>query len=446
MKCQTLLLISLALALAGHAQENASTAPGADGPGDVGPLRIEPPKQLTDLRQLLPHCAHPERAIITLPGGYSPQLFKLVDKLDTILLYGRGRVDIVHIGGSHVQADTYTAVLRHRLDSLNNGLMPARGLLFPFAAARTNNPLAYKTRYSGDWQHARCSLYRPRPTLGVAGIEVSTAQPGATIDIDMNPGADTTRAPRWTADRLTLLGRSETQRLTPTLQANGDTTVLTPTATPQGWTFQLPQHTRRFRLTVQRAKPGPDVLHVAGFLPDTQPDDGIHYHTIGVNGASVPSYLACERFRQELELLHPDLAIFAIGINDAIRSDFSEQRFIDNYGQLIRTFRQVNPDCALLFITNNDSCVRRRRRRQVNPNGPKQQHAFAQLATDWKGGLFDLFDVMGGLGSMAQWQRLQLAQKDKVHFTRAGYILVGELLADALIDFYLSQDPVPHDD
>ena len=44
---------------------------------------------------------------------------------------------------------------------------------------------------------------------------------------------------------------------------------------------------------------------------------------------------------------------------------------------------------------------------------------------------------MGGLGSMQQWQGKGLAQTDKVHFTNAGYQLVGDLLYNALITEYI---------
>lgn len=428
------------------------------------------PQHVESVADLLPRCAHPERSAINLPGGYSTQMLRAIDLLDSVLLFGQGRVSIVHIGGSHVQADTYTAVVRHRLDSLNNGLRPPRGLLFPFAAAKTNNPVGYRTRYGGHWDRARCSINRARPPLGVAGIEVSTTDPNAWIDIDMNPvsrnkeqgtgnteGVAGDRAPgagdrapglpgaRWTATALTLLGRTEVGRYQPTIvvEPNNHATPVEVKGTPcaVGWRYSLPWPVERFRLVIRHGKPGPDVLHVGGFVPDNE-EGGIVYHTIGVNGASVPSYLGCERFEAELAELHPDVAIFGIGINDAIRSDFTLERFAGNYGRLLSTFRSVNPECAFIFLTNNDSCVRRKRRRVVNQNGPKQQAAFLHIAEQWQGGLWDLYDVMGGLGSMAQWQRLGLAQKDKVHFTRAGYILIGNLFMDALLDFYLSTDPI----
>ena len=39
---------------------------------------------------------------------------------------------------------------------------------------------------------------------------------------------------------------------------------------------------------------------------------------------------------------------------------------------------------------------------------------------------------MGGLKSMEKWQAAGLAQRDKVHLTRAGYLLLGDMLYEAL--------------
>jgi lysophospholipase L1-like esterase len=38
---------------------------------------------------------------------------------------------------------------------------------------------------------------------------------------------------------------------------------------------------------------------------------------------------------------------------------------------------------------------------------------------------------------MAEWQKYGLAQKDKVHFTKKGYELIGDKFYNALIQFYL---------
>ena len=50
---------------------------------------------------------------------------------------------------------------------------------------------------------------------------------------------------------------------------------------------------------------------------------------------------------------------------------------------------------------------------------------------------------MGGLNSIVLWQQNHLAQSDKIHFTREGYLLIADLFFNALMqDFesYLGQN------
>jgi lysophospholipase L1-like esterase len=165
---------------------------------------------------------------------------------------------------------------------------------------------------------------------------------------------------------------------------------------------------------------------------------GVTVHGVGVNGASVPSYLRCDDFERDLNLIKPDLIIFGIGINDAAEKDFEKETFKQNYGELISIMQYVNPDCALLFVTNNDSFKRiRKNKYEVNPNGKVVEQAFMEMGKQYGAAVWDQFDVMGGLRSMQNWEKAGLAQKDKIHFTRDGYRLMGDLLYNALIENYL---------
>jgi hypothetical protein len=47
-----------------------------------------------------------------------------------------------------------------------------------------------------------------------------------------------------------------------------------------------------------------------------------------------------------------------------------------------------------------------------------------------------MFTLMGGLGSMAEWEKAGLAKKDKVHFTHAGYVFLGDMFYRAFLKAY----------
>lgn len=101
---------------------------------------------------------------------------------------------------------------------------------------------------------------------------------------------------------------------------------------------------------------------------------------------------------------------------------FSVDDFVARYKVLVSQIRSVNPDCALLFVSNNDSFRRIRRKGYVvNSNGKLAEQSFLRLGKDCDAGVWDLFDIMGGLGSMRKWEKAGLAKRDKIHFTEKGY-------------------------
>ena len=50
--------------------------------------------------------------------------------------------------------------------------------------------------------------------------------------------------------------------------------------------------------------------------------------------------------------------------------------------------------------------------------------------------MWDMFNVMGGLGSIKTWQNNNFAKRDKIHLTKEGYILIGDLMLSAIIKEY----------
>ena len=234
---------------------------------------------------------------------------------------------------------------------------------------------------------------------------------------------------------MTLIGFSETENVVPAVSFNG-TVIQGEYNEYQGtYVFELPDFTDSICIVFDSV-PGEFTL-TGVFLENGMP--GISVHAVGVNGASVPSYLRCDDFERDLELIKPDLIIFGIGINDAAEKNFEKENFKRNYCQLISIMQRVNPDCALLFLTNNDSFKRiNKSKYEVNPNGIIVEQAFMELGQQYNAAVWDQFDIMGGLRSMKDWEKAGLAQKDKVHFTRAGYQLMGDLLYNALIESYLN--------
>jgi hypothetical protein len=107
-------------------------------------------------------------AVILILTGFFEKLEKLVST-------GEGRINVVQIGGSHIQAGTFSGQIRSRLQQMNGEMNAGWGFMFPYRIARTNSPFGYYIRYSGDWQSCRNVETRKSCTLGVGGISATTS-------------------------------------------------------------------------------------------------------------------------------------------------------------------------------------------------------------------------------------------------------------------------------
>ena len=360
---------------------------------------------------------------------------RLFEKMDSLYFLGKGHLQIVHMGGSHVQAGTFTGRLRNNLLSLQPGLDGGRGLVFPFSAAGTNNPSSFLAGHTGIWRAAKNTQANPGKRLGLTGMALSTSDRRASVTLTTIPRDPRPGDPVFRFNRVQVLGySSEGDRAPMILAGPRDTLYGVPLPEEAGWVFDLPTLTDSVRIAVTGTS---GEWTLTGIFLDN-PFPGITVSEIGVNGASLVSYSRCQDLQRDLKLLSPDLAILAIGINDATGTDFSEEVFLQRYRRLVEEIRTANPDCAILFVTNNDSFRRIRRRvYRVNTNGALVENIFLQLGREYNAGVWNLFDIMGGTGSMAKWEAASLAKADKVHFTEEGYRLLGDLLFNALMDRYV---------
>ena len=480
--------------------------------------------------------------IIQFPGG--KQSFEpFYQKMDSLVFENKGQVRIMHIGGSHIQADVISGRIRERLVKEYPGSSAGRGFVFPYSAARTNTPSSYGSQYKGIWDMSKNVLREVKKPLGLLGIAVSTSDPRAEFSLLLDKYNS---SPIYEETKFRLFGYSDSNNVVPVLVVDSMDIKGVYDSLTQSYVFKSPRPidtlTFAFRWadTTLQAKVAKylidslvqdsiyranldttaidsaalkdstgkknaeasvdsmfqgdcDIMDTAclerteaqnglmaaciNLLDSTKkaPVDsaqkamcdslialsetmsavrprftltgvlsesnypGIIYTNVGINGARVAHYFedVCPLFEKELAFVKPDLVIFAIGVNDANVEKFDDKAFRANYDTLIERVKRVNPNAAFIFETNNDMFRKVRKRRYVqHPVGEQARKAFFMLAEKHKAGIWDKFSLMGGLGSMAKWEKASLAKKDKVHFNQAGYHLLGDMFYKALIDSY----------
>lgn len=369
----------------------------------------------------------PDKSHIQYPAGSSPDYQLFLRKLDSLYATGSTDVKVLHMGGSHVQGGTFTDRLRKHFLSLRYGIDGGRGLVFPFSAAGTNTPSSYVTSWQGSWDSGTC--LKPRDLeLGVSGMAVKARDTSARAVIDLVPKEPQLLQQHYSFNKVDVLGEGG---LEPVLILNGRDTVRGVIG-KELCHFDLPYYTDWLQLTFK----GKGTYTLRGLYLD-RPNAGFTMSEAGVNGASTQSWRRCRRLAEDLRRVQPDLVVFSIGINDIQGADFDENYFKANYRALIHEIRKVNPRCAFLFTGINDNW---RRGRGVNEHTARAEKAFRDLAAEYKAVFWDWYEVMGGYGSMAQWETAGLAQSDKVHFTPQGYREVADMLFDAILeDYYMNK-------
>ena len=454
---------------------------------------------------------------IQFPQG-SASFEPFFKKLDTLVFENRGKVRILHIGGSHLQADVISGRIREHLVKEYPGASAA--------AARTNTPASYASYYKGIWDKNKNVQHEITKPLGLLGIAISTRDPRAEITLLLDKY---NTEPIWGETSFRVFGYSDSNDVEPVLRIDSMDVFGTFDASSQSYVFTSPRPIDTIQIAFRWADTTKQA-EVAAFITDSLYKDsvaradslarvadslrmdslgitppassaqqmaqavaadsmfqgdcedvldtnclnrdedmqaaldsvaadtvpprphftltgilaennapGITYTNVGINGAKVSNYFeeTCPLFEKEMSYYKPDLVIFAIGINDANVDVFNDKAFREDYDMLIKRIRKVSPKTAFIFETNNDSYRKVRKKKYVqHPNGEVARKAFFMLADKHKAGVWDKFSIMGGLGSMAKWEKADLAKKDKVHFKTAGYQLLGDMFYKALMQAY----------
>lgn len=366
---------------------------------------------------------------LQFPGGKS-SFETFFQKLDTLTLFGEGKVNVLHIGGSHVQAGTLSNRMRENMFTLADGIKGDRGFIFPFNMAHTNNPRNYKVSYTGEWEGCRNALKRNHCPWGLSGVTATTYDTLTTTRIY----AFDKDSVIYSFNKVSIYHLATSESFEVRLDSSFAVDSVWTDTIAGVTTFQLAQMYDTLYFETVKTDSLQSFFVLQGLKLESG-QDGLTYTSIGVNGASVPAYLRCQYFEPQLATIPPDLVIFGIGINDSYMPEkqFSQEKFEQNYRELMDIFRSVNPKVQFLFMSNNDSYYKRR---YPNQNIFKVRKAMVNLSEEYGAAYWDLFGVMGGLNSIRLWENEGLAKRDKVHFTPAGYVLNADLLFKAIRDSY----------
>lgn len=331
---------------------------------------------------------------------------------------------VAHFGDSHIQNGFAVEAARRRLQQIKGDA--GRGMLFPYAIARTYSQNDYTSSYEGSWTSANSIEPTPKLPVGVSGFVARTADTRSAFTISFrqppSPGPKRVKVFLRTASsgwRLTAL--SAGRRVSVDLAAS-------PEAGPPFVEFTLAElgSSLRFELGGTPETAGAFELHGLSIENDTP---GVLYHNLGVGGATFGALLAQRHFAEQFRALAPDLVVLDWGTNDIAYRNQVPERHGELVESTIRAIRAVSPQTTIVLTSVQDMNYRGR-----NVSAAAEYATLMRTLAFRNDCLFyDWFRVSGGPDAMRYWFANALASNDQLHLTARGYQLKGDLFARALV-------------
>lgn len=327
---------------------------------------------------------------------------------------------ILLLGDSHVASDYITGMARHRLQARFGDA--GRGLLQPAQSSRFGGR---KLLRSAGWEQERIvDAGQAGKTFGLTGLALESQRAGARLAYRVAPTdshAELHFEARPGGPMIEVRTGTVTHRLS---SAAGQRRVAR-------WRVPVEPASR---LVVRALGPGLRVFGVAFATSDP----GVVLEAMGPVGAESQVYLQMDRasFVQHLGLRAPDLVVFMLGGNDALKVRkgwWTLERVESQYRQLLHVVQGALPEAECLVMTPMDAGVRRGDRIVSRAYVAELRDLLRRVAFDSGCAVWDLLDAMGGAGSIERWVNAGIInERDLLHPRKGAADLLGRGFAAAL--------------
>ncbi len=355
------------------------------------------------------------------------KLYKKINELSLTPTKKNKAINIVHIGGSHVQGGTWSNSF---LNNLQNEFKTTGGgfFVFPYKLAKTNSQPYSSSFTNGKWKACRCVTKGFCLPLGMNGLSIKTNDSANYFGITV------TQKAVCKSFNVIKVYHNFNENFYFDIAKKHNLKAEIIEKKEQGYTqfnLEMPIDSISFEL-VRRDSTQKDFI-VYGFSLENNLSNGFYLAGLGANGASSSSFLKCTYFEEQLKSIHPDLVVISLGVNDTQAKNFEKEEFIEHYDSLILAIKKASPNVAIILTTTTDNFIKRR---TANKRTISAHAAMFELMQKHHIAVWDMFEFMGGYKSMMKWTKVGLGAKDRVHFAPKGYTILGYYMFEALIKSY----------
>jgi lysophospholipase L1-like esterase len=341
---------------------------------------------------------------------------------------GGKKVNIVHIGDSHILGNFLTREVRERLQREFGDA--GRGLIFPYKLAQSNGPKDYLVETNCRWSGSNCQRDLSAETpFGVSGFKLETTNFKGELTFRLRDSA-TSETQLFT--KVTVFQRKNALEFD--LEVRDDVTSQTAQLFIEddyARSFYFDRPVGQVTIAAKKTSDKQRTLTIDGISLENELS-GVLYHAIGVNGAKFMDYARAKHFARQVADLEPDLIILSFGTNEGqgkTGGDYMRQTMNELTAQL----QERCPTATIMLTTPADSYLRGK---GFNPFLNEMSGVIRDYAKEKGFALWDLHRFSGGENSAALWKANGLMSSDSVHYSKIGYAAQGKLLYQSIIKGY----------
>ncbi|OXA92536.1 LysM repeat-containing protein [Flavobacterium hercynium] len=399
---------------------------------------------------------------------------------------GNRKINIVHIGDSHIQGDLMTNQIRKNLqEKFGNA---GRGLVFPYQLAKTNG--SYNERFYSNriWENYRNIYPAKGNPVGLSGIGLWRENAGFAIELNVKDKAykfNSIHVITPQNQKMFDLAISAQTSITQTTERKviahkikkGEAiSVIADKYNVSVAEIKRDNHLKSNNIRAGRVlkiatnETKPKNVTTSEFVPLKLEADafsnyydsdkalekiflipnksatkyelngivleknasGVIYSGIGVNGAKFSDYNKYPLFFEQLKALHPDLLIFSLGTNESF-DKMDTAKYIKQLREFISNIKEQNIDVPIIIMTPPPSLFRGRK-----PNHFVGEYAerIIEIAEKDNFAVWDLYTEFGGLSGIQKLKAQALIGPDWVHYSKKGYMKQGDLFTEAFLKAY----------
>ncbi|MFH6995691.1 GDSL-type esterase/lipase family protein [Flavobacterium sp. FlaQc-48] len=396
------------------------------------------------------------------------------------------KINITHLGDSHIQSDLMTNEIRKNLQQkFGNG---GRGFVFPYQLAKTNG--SYNERFYSNrtWESYRnIHPFKSLP-VGLSGIALWRDNDGFAVELRIKDAAYKFNSIYIITPQNQNMFNLSTASQTKTIQST-ERKIITHkikkgeaiSTIADKYHISIADIKRENRLKSNNIRAGrtlkiltnetrPKNITSSEFVPlDLESDSfshsyhsdkaldkiflipnknatkyelnglvlekdapGVIYNSIGVNGAKFSDYNKYPLFFDQLKALHSDLMILSLGTNESY-DHMEAAAYIKELREFIKNVKEQNSNVAILVVTPPPSLLKARR-----PNIYIHDYAksIIEIAKTDGFAVWDLYDEFGGMDGIRNLKASGLIGPDWVHYSKTGYEKQGNLFTEAFLKAY----------